>query len=160
MPAIWSMENISILQTSSARECCTEKFSILDACSTTPKSTCPAQAINGVSVVHDGDFVGVAAPDFFRAGQAIDALAKTAEWKVIPRISTPKLYDTLSLTALNVPVNPYGEDLKRDHQVLRQTYNIAYVQHAPMEPRAAVAEWQDGKITVWTGTQNPFAVRI
>jgi isoquinoline 1-oxidoreductase len=28
-----------------------------------------------------------------------------------------------------------------------------------MEPRAAVAEWQDGKLTVWTGTQRPFGVR-
>ena len=28
-----------------------------------------------------------------------------------------------------------------------------------MEPRAAVAEWADGKVTVWTATQNPFSVR-
>jgi isoquinoline 1-oxidoreductase len=28
-----------------------------------------------------------------------------------------------------------------------------------METRAAVAEWEDGKLTVWTGTQNPFGVR-
>jgi len=27
-----------------------------------------------------------------------------------------------------------------------------------METRAAVAEWQDGNLTVWTGTQNPFGV--
>lgn len=25
--------------------------------------------------------------------------------------------------------------------------------------RAAVAEWTDGKLTVWTGTQRPFGVR-
>jgi isoquinoline 1-oxidoreductase len=28
-----------------------------------------------------------------------------------------------------------------------------------MEPRAAVAEWNGGKLTVWTGTSNPFRVR-
>src|SRR5438067_9921627 len=28
-----------------------------------------------------------------------------------------------------------------------------------MEPRAAVAQWQDGKLTVWTATQNPLNVR-
>ena len=39
---------------------------------------------------------------------------------------------------------------------LDASYHVAYVQHAPMEPRAAVAEWQDGKLTVWTGTQAPF----
>jgi isoquinoline 1-oxidoreductase len=29
----------------------------------------------------------------------------------------------------------------------------------PMEPRAAVAEWQNGRLTVWTGTCNPASVR-
>ena len=36
---------------------------------------------------------------------------------------------------------------------------MAYIAHAPLEPRAAVAEWKDGKLTVWTGTQRPFGVR-
>ena len=41
----------------------------------------------------------------------------------------------------------------------RQNYTIAYIAHAPLEPRAAVAEWKDDKLTVWTGTQRPFGVR-
>ncbi len=39
------------------------------------------------------------------------------------------------------------------------TFTIPYIAHAPLEPRAAVAEWNDGKLTVWTGTQRPFGVR-
>jgi nicotinate dehydrogenase subunit B len=42
---------------------------------------------------------------------------------------------------------------------LESSYNIAYIAHTPLEPRAAVAEWNDGKLTVWTGTQVPFGVR-
>src|SRR5206468_10729456 len=42
---------------------------------------------------------------------------------------------------------------------LEQTYSVAYIAHAPLEPRAAVAEWKDDKLTVWTGTQRPFGVR-
>ncbi|HET9369804.1 MAG TPA: molybdopterin cofactor-binding domain-containing protein, partial [Vicinamibacterales bacterium] len=34
-----------------------------------------------------------------------------------------------------------------------------YSAHVPLEPRAAVAEWSGGKLTVWTGTQRPFGVR-
>ena len=30
----------------------------------------------------------------------------------------------------------------------------------PLEPRAALAEWRDGRLTVWTGTQRPFGVRL
>ena len=29
----------------------------------------------------------------------------------------------------------------------------------PLETRAALAEWEDGRLTVWTGTQRPFGVR-
>ena len=42
------------------------------------------------------------------------------------------------------------------------TYTIAeYIAHdCPLEPRTAVAEWQDGQaVTVWTGTQRPFRYR-
>jgi isoquinoline 1-oxidoreductase len=39
------------------------------------------------------------------------------------------------------------------------SYHIPYIAHVPLEPRAAVAEWNGGKLTVWTGTQRPFGVR-
>ena len=42
---------------------------------------------------------------------------------------------------------------------LQASYEIPYVQHAPLEPRAAVAEWDEDRLTVWTGTQRPFGVR-
>jgi isoquinoline 1-oxidoreductase len=45
-------------------------------------------------------------------------------------------------------------DLKLDEQ-----YTVQYIAHAPLEPRAAVAEWDGDKVTVWTGTQRPFGVR-
>jgi isoquinoline 1-oxidoreductase len=40
-----------------------------------------------------------------------------------------------------------------------ESYLIPYIAHVPLEPRAAVAEWADGRLTVWTGTQRPFGVR-
>jgi isoquinoline 1-oxidoreductase len=44
-------------------------------------------------------------------------------------------------------------------QILSESYSLAHIQHAPMEPRAAVAEWNDDTVTVWTGTSSPFPVR-
>jgi isoquinoline 1-oxidoreductase len=49
--------------------------------------------------------------------------------------------------------------LKAADQTVKANYTIAYIAHAPLEPRAAVAEWVDGKLTVWTGTQRPFGVK-
>ncbi|MGH9960865.1 MAG: molybdopterin cofactor-binding domain-containing protein [Pyrinomonadaceae bacterium] len=38
---------------------------------------------------------------------------------------------------------------------LSETYTVAYIAHASLEPRAAVAEWNGDKLTVWTATQRP-----
>ena len=42
---------------------------------------------------------------------------------------------------------------------LDATYATAYIAHVPLETRAALAEWDGDRLTVWTGTQRPFGVR-
>ena len=39
------------------------------------------------------------------------------------------------------------------------TYSAAYVAHVPLEPRAALARWDGGQLTVWTATSTPFRAR-
>jgi isoquinoline 1-oxidoreductase len=120
----------------------------------------PAKEIKGVVVVRDDDFVGVAAPTTFLAEQALFALAKAAKWDTSPHPSSKELFDYLQKhTQGGVPSNPFSDEMSAAKHALKQTYNIAYVQHSPLEPRAAVAEWSNGKLTVWTGTQNPFGNR-
>jgi isoquinoline 1-oxidoreductase subunit beta len=122
--------------------------------------TSAARAMPGVIVVQDKDFVGVAAPTSFRAAQAIEALANSAKWNPAPaQPSSEKLYDHLREHARGgIPKNPYADEAKGG-KTLAQTYHVAYVQHCPLEPRAAVAEWEGPKLMVWTGTQNPFRVK-
>ena len=43
--------------------------------------------------------------------------------------------------------------------VVEATYYTPLAAHAAMEPPAAVAEFQNGKVTVWAPTQNPQAVQ-
>jgi isoquinoline 1-oxidoreductase len=103
-----------------------------------------AEAMPGVAVIRDGDFVGVVAPTAERAEQALKALK--AEWKQADNhVSGKNLFAHLR----------GGVDGNR--QVA--TYTVAYIAHAPLETRAAVAQWEGGKLTVWTGTQRPFGVR-
>ncbi len=120
----------------------------------------PARAMDGVVVVRDGEFVGVAAPTRHAAGKALDAIAETARWESAPHPSSGELSEYLRTHARGgVPENPFAVEVAGSAKSLRRTYQVAYVQHAPMEPRAAVAEWDGGGVTVWTATQNPFAVR-
>jgi isoquinoline 1-oxidoreductase len=121
----------------------------------------PAKEMDGIRAIEDGEFVGVVAKTSYQAQQALDAIAKTAKWEeTSAQPASSALYEHLRKTARGgMPANPFADDVAGAPKKLRQTYNVAYVQHAPMEPRAAVAEWEGDKLTVWTATQNPFRVR-
>ena len=107
----------------------------------------PGKAMKDVVAVQDEQFVGVAAPSTFEAERALAAIAETAKWEQPPHPSSASLYDYLKQHAQGgVPANPFADDLAAAKQVLRQDFHVAYVQHAPLEPRAAVAEWSDGKL--------------
>ena len=124
----------------------------------------------GATVVRDGTFVGVAAPTVLAARRALQDLH--AEWKPAggPQPSSTDVYEYLKNTPPAVGEGqgrssaPYetgsvAEALASSAHTLRASYRVAYIAHAPLEPRGAVAEWTDGKLTVWTGTQRPFGVR-
>jgi len=121
------------------------------------------RAMPDVSAVRDGDFVGFAAPSSFAAEQARDEAAKTCQWKLAehPSIDELSAYLRSHVSSQRPRRDVKGspdEALKNASKALRETYHIAYIQHAPMEPRAAVAEWVDDQLTVWTGTQQPSRV--
>ena len=120
----------------------------------------PAKAMKDVIVVQDDQFVGVAAPTNYLADQALEAIAKTGKWEPVPHPSSKNLSDFLKDHAQGgIPENQFKDELSQAKQVLHETYHVAYVQHCPLEPRAAVAEWANDELTVWTGTQNPFGCR-
>ncbi|MFZ0866329.1 MAG: molybdopterin cofactor-binding domain-containing protein [Candidatus Sulfotelmatobacter sp.] len=126
-----------------------------------------AEQISGVTVVHDGNFVGVAAPSAEIATRAIAAIH--AEWKSEPQPSNKELFEYLKKTA-TAGNDPTGDESRyevgsvekalaaADHP-LQQTYTVSYIAHAPLEPRVALAQWVGDKLTVWAGTQRPFGVR-
>ncbi len=43
--------------------------------------------------------------------------------------------------------------------ILEETFRTPAAQHVAMEPHAALAVWEDGRLTVWSGTQTPFNTR-
>ncbi|HET9279597.1 MAG TPA: molybdopterin cofactor-binding domain-containing protein, partial [Flavitalea sp.] len=125
-----------------------------------------AKNIQGVIVVKDGDFIGVAAPDLKTATKALQSInAKWEEKKEHP--SNANIFDHLvknqtgdgsgrNSGSTNGDVERGLTEADFKHTV---TYNIHYIAHVPLEPRAAVAEWTKEKLTVWTGTQRPFGVQ-
>ena len=75
-----------------------------------------AKKVPGITVVHDGDFIGVAAPDAWRAEQALNALK--AEWKVPPQPSNQQLVEYLkkNVNKNNSPSTTCKRDLTHVHK--------------------------------------------
>jgi isoquinoline 1-oxidoreductase len=128
--------------------------------------TSAAEKLAGVAVVRDGDFVGVAAPTLPLAERTLAAIR--TEWKMPPEPapSSKELFDTLRAPAGgdggrgDFSRGSISEGLAAALHRLESTYTVAFIAHAPLEPRAALAEWgEDGRLTVWTGTQRPFGAR-
>lgn len=128
--------------------------------------TTAAAAIPGVSVVSEGGLLGVVAPDRHAASTALDAIR--AEWATRPG---PRP-DVLAQYLRDHPVHSEGwggafleaqgdtdKALGNGAVRLDATYQTAYVAHVPLEPRAAVARWDGGQLTVWAATSTPFRAR-
>jgi len=117
-----------------------------------------AKAMKDVVVVREGEFVGFAAPTLFQATAALEAAAKTVSWKPAPAPTSSKtVHAYLKEHARMGSSSEKG--FAEAAKTLSATYTLAYIQHTPMEPRAAVAEWDDGKLTVWAGCDGPYRVK-
>ncbi len=122
-----------------------------------------ARSLKDVTVVIDDNFIGVAAPTLRLASEALYSIK--AEWKTIPQPSRSEIFTHLKAIAKpgnardkNATGNA-AEAFSRSVLKIEQTFNIDYIAHAPLEPRAGLAEWKGEKLTVWVGTQRPFGVQ-
>jgi isoquinoline 1-oxidoreductase subunit beta len=121
----------------------------------------PAKAMEGVVAIQEGQFVGCAAPNLFRAEQALAAIAKTATWKTAPHPSNKEIFSFLRAqggASLRTP-SAAPQPLADGKKALVADFEVPYIQHAPMETRAGVAEWSEDRVTVWLGCAAPFNVR-
>lgn len=113
-----------------------------------------AKAMPGVHVVQEENFVAVAATTLRGAERALFAI--TAEWN---EIGGPSYKDFVSVLRPDRSREASGVTKSDGTVSLNQTYACAYIAHVPLEPRAALAEWDGSRMTVHTGTQRPFGVR-
>ena len=77
--------------------------------------------------------------------------------------ATNRFFDHLVKTSAPGNAAGQGGDLAAGEglatQKFDETYRKGYVAHAPMETHTAVAAVENGKVTVWAGTQSPFGLK-
>ncbi len=115
-----------------------------------------------VQVVVQGDFVGVVADREEQASAAMRALK--VRWHPIP--PAPRLDDLATAirerAASPRPLIEQG-DMNAAHAPdaihLQRSYVWPYQMHASIGPSCAVARYDDDRLTIWSGTQNPHMLR-
>jgi nicotinate dehydrogenase subunit B len=126
-----------------------------------------AQAMPGVTAVHEQNVVAVCAADRRTAARALDAIK--ARWEPVDQLGEDELEAYLRShpsegAGWEGPVREEQGDVERalaaSKMRVAHTYTTAYLAHVSLETRVAIAEWQEGRLTVWTGTQQPFQVRV
>ena len=124
--------------------------------------TSDAEKVPGARVIREGQMIAVLhdLPDVAdKAAKMIKAEFKRPN----TGIDDQNIFDHF----LKKPPSPQtvsqGGSLKQGEKladvVVEETYLNSYVAHAPMEPHAAVAKFENGKLTVWASTQTPFPLK-
>lgn len=117
-----------------------------------------------VAVVRDGSFLAVAAEREEQAIKAAEALRASAKWKEVADLE-PRgmaLYEhMLKLPSRDSVVNAKsGGSGGGQVSSVEATYTRPYQCHASIGPSCAVAQFKDGKLTVWTHSQGVYPLRV
>ncbi len=128
-----------------------------------------AERLHGVRVLREGDLLAVVADDMTTARRA--AALVTATWAptpLAPQTDWAHRFKQTAVAPVEQPRARYPPLLRRGDidaglssavRRLSSSYWAAPIAHVPLEPRAAVAVWNDDGVTVHCGVQAPFLCR-
>jgi CO/xanthine dehydrogenase Mo-binding subunit len=123
-----------------------------------------------VAVVRDGSFLAVVAAREEQAVGAMEALQDRAQWHeeaTLPPVDDlpawlvaqpARSFLVVGGVAGDGPIPPIAPPAGAV-RTLAATYTRPYQMHASVGPSAALAEWHDGNLTVWSHSQGIFVVR-
>ena len=119
------------------------------------------EAMPGVTaVVRDGNFIGVIAEREEQAIRAQRRIARSAQWEerpTLPANSDPRYL--LDLKSEDEVISEKNDAAATAATRLEAEYSRPHIAHASLAPSCAVAQFQDGKYTVWTHSQGIFPLR-
>jgi nicotinate dehydrogenase subunit B len=129
----------------------------------TQVDTAAVEKMSGVvKVVHQGNYLAVAAEGEFQAIVAVRALQQAAQWqtsKMLPKQSD--IYSWLKALQSNDSVidNRGSGAIADPGNVVKAVYRKPYIMHGSIGPSCAVALLNGDHLTVWTHSQGVYPLR-
>jgi nicotinate dehydrogenase subunit B len=124
--------------------------------------TSAAGRLAGVTVVRHDDLVAVLHADPESAAAAFAALQakwRLPEAKLGPDSIFGHIVTTMADLTEVISRGDIGAARTGAARTFETTFRKGYVAHAALETHAALAEFKDGRMTVWASTQTPFPAR-
>lgn len=124
--------------------------------------TSKAKAMDGVTVIEDGDFIVALHAYPEKADQTANVIE--TQWETQPsKADSETIFKHILQTATNSKVEHSGGDLSRGKEDadlhFEEEFHDGYKAHASIETHAATCVLEDGKLTMWGSSQTPFGTR-
>ncbi|WP_052402270.1 xanthine dehydrogenase family protein molybdopterin-binding subunit [Muricoccus aerilatus] len=121
-----------------------------------------ARAMPGVvEVVRDGSFLGVLARREEQAREAASRIAEAATWENGPPLfGGAGVFDYMKgVPAEEKVLHRTAGEAQGAVRLHRAEYRRGFQAHASIGASCALAQWEGGKLTVWSHCQGPFPLR-
>jgi len=114
-----------------------------------------------VAVVRDGSFLGVVAGREEQAIRAERRLARLAQWTPGPELppNDPRQLLALQAEAETEVISSKGNPDTGGAKQLSAEYTKPYIAHASLAPSCSIAQWEGGKVRIWTHSQGIYPLR-
>jgi isoquinoline 1-oxidoreductase len=121
-----------------------------------------AEAMEGVKVVRDGDFIAVLSEERDLADLAVVRIDAEYSYDEM-EVSDETVFEHINKGEYRVNVVRSAGDTEAASQLceklFEQEYHDPYLAHAPIETHTALARFEGDKLTVWASTQSPFGLQ-
>jgi isoquinoline 1-oxidoreductase len=122
----------------------------------------PAEKIEGVKVVRDGDFIAVISENRDKADEAIVKIKAEYSFDEM-KVNDKTVFDWMlsADSAANVArsTGDIEAGYKISDKIFESEYHDVYLAHAAIETHTALAQLVGDKMTVWAATQSPFGLQ-
>jgi CO/xanthine dehydrogenase Mo-binding subunit len=115
-----------------------------------------------VAIVQDGSFAGVVCETEHAADAALAALRRGATWTAgdaLPDENKLAAFLKAQPVESTTIASKKAANIGRVARTIRRQYCRPYIAHASIAPSCAIAQWNDGRVHVWTHSQGVYLLR-
>jgi nicotinate dehydrogenase subunit B len=124
--------------------------------------TSAAEQIKGIQVIRDGDLIAVLHENRDMADQAVVKIKADYTFNELP-VNDKTVFDYMLKADSYSNVETTSGDLEAGKKLCEKTFDTVihdpYLAHSPIEPHTALAQFENGKMTVWASTQTPYPLQ-